>query len=364
MDLSLTADGQVRLLRQSAPDEAVKKRAVIAQRPGDYDQLREASATFEVPAETATATQPPSSVPTPAEPATGAASPGLLRLLLDSQHGFWVLLALAAFFGAAHALTPGHGKTLVAAYLVGEHGTVWHACLLGLVTTLTHTGVVLALAAGLRLLFPRCRARRCAAGPRPGRRLAGGRPGLLAAVAPPGRPIRPCPSAAAHGHTHHHGHGAADHYHDEHGHVHVLPAGKQRLGGWGLVVLGVSGGIVPCWDAIVMLGFAISAQRLWLALPLLLAFSAGLAGVLVLIGIGVVYAKGFASNRWGESRLVRALPVVSALCVTVLGLWLCYESLHHGGLSRCLESCHPRSGNEAWRESSRQPDLPAGVSCG
>src|SRR5207247_9524137 len=63
----------------------------------------------------------------------------------ESEHGFWVLLLLAFGLGAAHALTPGHGKTLVAAYLVGERGTAWHAVLLGLVTTLTHTSSVLVL---------------------------------------------------------------------------------------------------------------------------------------------------------------------------------------------------------------------------
>ena len=77
-----------------------------------------------------------------------------------------------------------------------------------------------------------------------------------------------------------------------------------------------------------MLGFAISAHRLWLALPLLVAFSAGLAAVLIVIGIGVVYLKGFASSRWGTGRLVRALPLVSASLVMVLGLWLCYDSVH------------------------------------
>src|SRR5438445_295501 len=78
----------------------------------------------------------------------------LLHLLLDERRGLAAALLLAAFFGAAHALTPGHGKTLVAAYLVGQRGTVWHALLLGLVTTFTHTGTVLAVALGLVLLFP------------------------------------------------------------------------------------------------------------------------------------------------------------------------------------------------------------------
>ena len=77
------------------------------------------------------------------------------------------------------------------------------------------------------------------------------------------------------------------------------PCRRKRWDWWRLIVLGVSGGIVPCWDAIAMLGLAISAGQLWLGLPLLLAFSAGLAGVLVAIGVSVVYARNFADKRWG-----------------------------------------------------------------
>ena len=99
-------------------------------------------------------------------------------------------------------------------------------------------------------------------------------------------------------------------------------------GWWGLVALGVSGGIVPCYDAIIMLIFAVSARRLWLALPLLLAFSAGLAGVLIVIGILVVQVKGFATSRWGVSRWSKFLPLVSALLVIILGIFLCYRSMH------------------------------------
>ena len=110
-------------------------------------------------------------------------------------------------------------------------------------------------------------------------------------------------------------------------------AGKVERPRWRqLIVLGVSGGIVPCWDAIAMLAVAISAGRLWLGLPLLLAFSAGLAGVLVAIGVGVVHASNFAGRRWGATErlrpILRALPIVSAAFITVMGLWLCYGSLH------------------------------------
>ena len=74
--------------------------------------------------------------------------------------------------------------------------------------------------------------------------------------------------------------------------------------------------------------FAGYCGNVWLGLPLLLAFSAGLAGVLVAIGILVVKAKGFAGSHWGESRLFKALPVVSAALIACMGLWLCYDSIH------------------------------------
>ena len=107
------------------------------------------------------------------------------------------------------------------------------------------------------------------------------------------------------------------------------PRPTPTVGGWwGLIALGISGGIVPCYDAIIMLIFAVSARRLWLALPLLLAFSAGLAGVLIVIGILVVQMKGFAASRWGVSRWVNSLPLVSAVLVIVLGMFLCYRSVH------------------------------------
>ena len=91
-------------------------------------------------------------------------------------------------------------------------------------------------------------------------------------------------------------------------------------------MLGISGGIVPCWDAIALLAMAIGTQRVWLGLPLLLAFSAGLAGVLVLIGVLVVKIKGFGSSRFGDGRIVRTLPILSAVVVTLLGIWLCIDA--------------------------------------
>ena len=247
----------------------------------------------------------------------------LVDLLLNSQQGFLVLCVLAFGLGAVHALTPGHGKTLVAAYLVGERGTMWHACLLGVTTTLTHTGAVLILAAVFAYAhLPLSRELETTLGLVMGLLIAGLGAWLL---------LQRLAGRADHihlgGHSHHHAHGPHDHGHHHHPHSHnVAPRSTTWVG---LVLLGIQGGLVPCWDAVVMLLFAIGANLLHLALPLLLAFSAGLATVLVVLGIVVVQAKGFAGSRWGESRLFRALPYLSAAAITVIGLGLCYQSVHH-----------------------------------
>lgn len=318
--LSLADDAGVKYVRKIEPDAALKARPATELKPGDDARLRRAAATFEF-------TDAPSPA-LPDLPAEDRKTRSGLAELLDSQQGFWVLLFLAACFGAAHALTPGHGKTLVAAYLVGERGTIGHAFFLGLVTTLTHTGAVIVLAAALPWIVPEHREDEVES-------TLGLIAGLLVAGLGFWLLLRRLSGRADHFHLHghghhHHDHGPADHYHDDHGHAHPLPAATQAVSWWGLIVLGVSGGIVPCWDAILMLGM--SARRLSLALPLLLAFSAGLAGVLIVIGIAVVSAKGFARSRWGEQgwlrRVFRALPIVSALAVTGMGLWLCYDSVH------------------------------------
>jgi nickel/cobalt exporter len=336
--LSLTGERSVTLLEKSEPDEALKNRAPIDLRPGDAPRLRKGSATFTVSATTAPAKEETAPAPLPETVGTtpSVQSNTLVGLLLDTRQGFLILLVLAACLGAAHALTPGHGKTMVAAYLVGERGTIWHALLLGVATTLTHTGVVLVLAAVLRFAPPK------ALDP------IQGMLGLLGGLAIVGVGfwllLRRLTGRADHvhlgghghhphdhgGHDHHHDHVHGDHYHDEHGHVHALPASSARAGWWSVTLLGISGGLVPCVDAILMLIYAISAGLLWLALPLLLAFSGGLAAVLIVLGMLVVSAKGLAEARLGRGRfrqVFRILPILSAVVVIGMGLWLCRESL-------------------------------------
>ncbi len=318
--VSLANDTSVKLLERDEASAALKERPPLEWRSDDEKRLRQVGAVFEVGT---VAPQPAEkSAPSITAPAPEARPKTLLDLLLSSDLGIGTLLLLAAGFGAVHALTPGHGKTMVAAYLVGERGTVWHAVLLGIVTTLTHTGIVWIVALSLAIYYPDT----VPAHVETGLAFIGG---LLVAGLGFWLLLRRLGGGpdhfhiGGHGHHHHH-HGDADHYHDEHGHAHAL----SPPGWWGLIVLGFSGGIVPCWDAIFMVVYAIAAHIVWLALPLLLAFSAGLAGVLVVIGVLVVKARGFAGSRWGESRLFRALPIISAAMVTLLGLWLCYDSIH------------------------------------
>lgn len=354
--LTIGSTGRVTLRTSVAPDETLMSKPGTERNPGDGERLRKASATFVVAEEEPRAVYkfalPPD--PDPVRPgprasrsvaalrpppveAVARAKPDdepqdpedddghpqtLLHLLLDTRRGFAMLLLLAAGLGAAHALTPGHGKTLAAAYLVGERGTVGQALALGLVTTVTHTAAVLVLAAILPVFFPdTARASVQTALELVGGLLVAGLGLWLLMVRLAGR--------ADHVHLgggHHHSHGG-------NGHTHEAP---DVRGGWrGLVVLGVSGGIVPCWDAVAILAGAVSAQRLWLAFPLLLAFSAGLASVLVAVGVAVVQAKKWAGSRWGAKdrfqRIERILPLLSAAVVTAMGLWLCYESVHPPG---------------------------------
>jgi ABC-type nickel/cobalt efflux system permease component RcnA len=332
IQLTLTADLRVAIHELTAPDKAMWDRPPLERKPGDVERLRSLSATFIV-GDTAASEESPraGSVSDQSTPVADAPSSTrqdhpqkLLHLLVDTQRGLIVLLVLAFGFGAIHALTPGHGKTLVAAYLVGEHGTMGHALLLGLITTLTHTGAVFVLAV-VFLISP------SAAG------LIYYVQGLVGGLLITalglwlfvqrlfGRPDH----VHLGGHSHHHHHFHAHHHGQEDT---LVPGNGASVRWWHLVLLGMRGGLVPCWDAILLLCLAISAGRLWLGVPLLLAFSAGLAGVLVALGVSVVWARKWAVARWGNNksmgRAIQGLPLVSAVVITALGLWLCYDSLH------------------------------------
>ncbi|HEY3788268.1 MAG TPA: hypothetical protein VGL71_05395, partial [Urbifossiella sp.] len=256
-----------------------------------------------------------------------------LPALFDSTYGIGFLLLAAFLFGSAHAFTPGHGKTLVAAYLVGERGTVGHAILLAVATTVAHTGSVIVIAAVLWSAY----GNNVPGSTQGVLQFAGG---LLVAGVGAWLLMRRLIGKADHFHLfgdHHHHHGDGHHHHhhgDGHHHHHHEPAleNVKSTASWmRLLLMGLGGGLIPCWDAVLLLLAATALNRVGFAIPLLFAFSAGLGAVLVLLGAGVVYAHKAGAMRFGESRWFKLLPMVSAALLLGIGLWLCREGLQAVG---------------------------------
>jgi nickel/cobalt transporter (NicO) family protein len=226
-------------------------------------------------------------------------SPGVVALAL----------LLALFWGAAHALSPGHGKAIVAGYLVGTRGTARHAALLGLTVTVTHTIGVFALGfVTLALsqfvvpeqLYPWLN--------------------LASALLVVSVGLAVLRARFAHARAHRHGHD--EHHHHDHQHDHGYDGGLR-----GLLATGISGGILPCPTALVVLLAAISLHRVGYGLLLIVAFSLGLAAAITGIGLVAVGAKSFFSRRSFEGRLVRVLPTISALVVLGLGIAMMLRAL-------------------------------------
>jgi nickel/cobalt exporter len=245
-----------------------------------------------------------------------------------------VLLGLVVAFclGAIHALSPGHGKTIVAAYLVGSRGTVKHAIFLGGMVTFTHTISVFFL--GFTTLFLSQYVL-----PEKIYPVLGAISGLsivwIGGTLLFKRAQRLRGDSHSHDHSHvhdhvhdhDHGHGHShDHDHGPHGHSHV-PEGEVTLGS--LIALGASGGLVPCPSALVLLLSSIALGRVGLGLLLLVTFSAGLAVVLMAIGIAVLYAKQWLPDSQKAARhpAFRLIPVFSAAIIVCIGLVMTGVSL-------------------------------------
>lgn len=237
---------------------------------------------------------------------------------------------LGAFlWGAAHALTPGHGKAVVAAYLIGARGTARHAGLLGLTVTLTHTAGVFALAAATlflsRYILPEDLY--------PWLNIASGLLVVAIGLSLLYRRLGGKDEHTHHDHEHHHAHPDGHvHSHSHRGHSHPPGAGGSRVTWRGLVALGASGGLVPCPAALVLLLGAISLGRLGFGVVLVVAFSAGLAIVLSGIGLLMIYARRLFERFSFEARMPRLLPVASALGVSIAGLAITLGSLAQTGL--------------------------------
>ncbi|MFI7709387.1 hypothetical protein [Nonomuraea sp. NPDC049480] len=228
----------------------------------------------------ASASRPAPEKTTAAPAPNGAAMFRALRTPLTSPWALLALISTCALLGAFHALTPGHGKTLLASYLVGAQSTPKQAVTLGVVITVTHTAAVVALGTAV---------------------LAAGRFIVPAVIVPALEATtgivvlvlgaRLILRRRRH-HDHHHDHG--DHHHPEHHHhdspgrtllapavehQHAPPAVPSTLRG--IAAMGVAGGIIPCPEALSVLLLAIGLNRTALGLTMIVAFSVGLAAVLV-----------------------------------------------------------------------------------
>ncbi len=299
-------------------------------------------------------------------PASTRRAEGMLKRVNDVIRSEDLTVSMVAFallfavgLGMGHAFSPGHGKTVMAAYLIGERGTAWHAAALGIIVTVTHVWSVVLLgivvlyagehvsseqlnfwtslasgsiivAIGAFLFFRRYNTYVLA---RHGTTDTAHHHHHHVDVGHHAHDAEVSHADSHHHHDHDHGHDHdhqhehdhshthGDHHHGPGGHTHVIdgkdgnpPTYKSIL--W----LGISGGIVPCPAALIVLMLAINVGRLALGLLLIVAFSFGLASVLVAIGIAVVRASGKVRERIGDrSPLLLALPVVSAVMITGLG---------------------------------------------
>ncbi|HEV8459616.1 MAG TPA: sulfite exporter TauE/SafE family protein [Gaiellaceae bacterium] len=206
-----------------------------------------------------------------------------------------VSMLLAVFWGAAHALSPGHGKTIVSAYMVGSRGTPWHAALLGLITTATHTAGVFALGGVTLLLSQWIVPDRLY----PWLDLSAG---LMVVVVG----LAVLAGRARHAHAHSHGH------HHEHR---------------SLLAVGISGGLLPCPSALVVLLAAISLHRVAFGMLLVVAFSLGLAVAITTVGLVAVVARRAFARFDGRGRLLTLLPAVSAVVIVIAGVAMVARAL-------------------------------------
>ena len=254
-------------------------------------------------------------------------------------------LLLAFGLGSVHAMSPGHGKTVVGAYLVGSRGTVKHAAFLGMTVTVTHTLGVFALGlitlfassyilperimpflnfvSGLLVFFIGISLFKDrlfgAFGWKKDEHHHGGHTHSHANS-----------HANAHSHDDAHAHGAHEHDGPSHTHggsthTHLPP---EAITWKGLLALGISGGLLPCPSALVLMLSAIAKGHAGYGLILTIAFSIGLAATLTAVGMIFLYGgKVFGGSKLGQNRIFKALPAVSAFVIACVGAVICYNSL-------------------------------------
>ncbi|MCP9489008.1 MAG: hypothetical protein MSC31_03935 [Solirubrobacteraceae bacterium MAG38_C4-C5] len=276
--------------------------------------------------------------PAPGEPAQrseaddgGSGFAGVFAQAAAGEEVLVFLLFAALAWGALHALSPGHGKAMVAAYLVGTRGTARHAVALGGVVTATHTIGVFALGLVTLLLSQYVLPEDLY----PWLTLVSGLMVVAIGAGVLRSRVRAARRARGHGaHDHdrwpHHHHGHQDHHHEHdghghsHGHHHHMP---DELSWKGVLGMGAAAGLIPCPSALVVLLAAVAQQQVALGMALIVAFSVGLATTLIILGLLVVSARGVSGRLRIPSRVIATLPAVSALIILGAGCMLTAQAV-------------------------------------
>lgn len=266
-------------------------------------------------------------------------------------------LLLATLLGAFHAMSPGHGKTVVAAYLIGARGTARHAAFLGLTVTITHTAGVFALGIATLMaseyvipekLYPYLSLGSGAIVAMLGFSLLIRRLQAIATGSAHDHVHSPAQQQGhghhnhGHTHTHYHDHATAQHHdhdhqghthtHDGHTHTHLPPGADGTAVTWrSLLALGISGGLLPCPSALMVLLSAISYQRVGYGLLLVVAFSVGLASTLTAVGLAFVYAGRLLNLGGRFATMARVVPLASSLVIAIAGVLIFYGALGEAG---------------------------------
>ena len=247
-----------------------------------------------------------------------AGGEGFAALFDDAAagEGVLLLLLLTAFgWGALHALSPGHGKAMVAAYLIGTRGTARHAVGLGVTVTITHTLGVFALGLVTLLLSQYILPEDLY----PWLTLVSG---LLVLTIGAGVLRARLGRVVAHHHHHDHAHPHPHAHGRHHSHEPVHTVTRRSLIG-----MGAAAGLIPCPSALVVLLGAIAQHQVALGLLLIVAFSIGLAGTLTFLGLLVVYARRVLPRLRGDGRAATVLPAASALAIVLVGFVLTAQAV-------------------------------------
>ncbi|HET9457213.1 MAG TPA: hypothetical protein VFO78_07720 [Candidatus Limnocylindrales bacterium] len=240
-----------------------------------------------------------------------------------------VSLVTALALGAIHALTPGHGKTLMAAYLVGVRGRPVHAVGLGLAVSVSHTLGILVLAAvvvaGHGLLPAETVTRVAPIVAAVGIAAVGA--WMLVAELRRRRQEGGHDDHGPHDHDDAHSHGA--HAHGGRVHSHLPPAASP-LGWRSLGALGLAGGLIPSTSALFILLVSIDVGRPAFGFVLVAAFGLGMAVVMSAVGLAVLFARDRVAGLTTRPAFGRAadfVPLAAAVVVLAFGVYLTAQAV-------------------------------------